>query len=198
MRCVTAGVVLLLAAVSGCSSGDAAPAEVGPLASATASAGTGVAPTSTPSAGGSAEVPVVRDVPTVAQVESPQGASAFVTYYFTTIVNGAYASGDPAAVAALSDPACGSCANIVADVLRLTKTGRRVAGDRFKLHFAEAASPDEDNSVVVDFRFSSDTYAEVDSAGRTVRTEPAQVRQDAQVKLDRRGGSWVVVAIRTV
>jgi len=113
-------------------------------------------------------------------------------------VNEAYATGNTAGIDALSDPACGSCANIVADVDRLAAADHKVGGERFKLHFIEAAPPEPDGSVIVDFRFSSDKYVEVDASGNVLRTEPPQLDQDAQVKLLRRGSAWTVVAIRTV
>ena len=195
MRTVAAGVVLLLAAVSGCSAEEAAPAEVGPLASATAR--DQVAPASSIASERPA-VPKAEKVPTAAQEDSPQGASAFVQHYFGAVVNEAYATGDPSAVAALSDASCGSCANIVADVERLEGAGLRVGGSRFRVRFAEASPPESDGSVIVDFRFSSDEYVEVDASGVKVRTEPAQVNQDAQAKLLWRGSGWIVTAIRTV
>ena len=71
-------------------------------------------------------------------------------------------------------------------------------GKRFDISFAEATQPDPDGSVIVDFRFSSDPYVEVDETGKAIRTEPAQVDQDAQAKLAWRGTGWVVTAIRTL
>lgn len=199
MRTAAAGAALLVAVVSGCSSSDAAPAEVEPLASGTVSA------TSTPQADTSAHRAPTTDqvgssagVPHAALADTPQGARAFTQYYFAAVVNDAYATGDPSQVAALSDSACGSCANIVADVERLVDAGHRVSGDRFKLKFAEAAPPEPDGSVIVDFRFSSDEYVEVNAVGDVIRSEPPQIDQDAQVKLSRRGSAWTVVAIRTV
>ncbi len=140
----------------------------------------------------------MQAVPTAARGDSPRGAKEFASYYFTSVVNDAYASGDPAQVIALSDSSCGSCANIVADIERLNNAGLRVEGHRFKLRFAEAAPPDTDGSVIVDFRFSSDAYVEVNTAGETRLTEPPQVDQDAQVKLLWRHSSWIVLGIRAV
>ena len=201
MRSAALGVALLLAVVSGCSARDAALAEVGPLASGGGSPS--ASPSSAPSAGldpspWSSSSPVAPSIPIAAEPATPQGARAFTEHYFTSAVNLAYATGDAAGVSALSDSACGSCANIVADVRRLADADHRVTGQRFKLEFAEAAPPDIDGDVIVDFRFSSDPYVEIDGSGATIRSEPPQVRQDAQVMLRRGETSWTVVAIRTV
>jgi hypothetical protein len=196
VRTVAVGVALLVAVASGCSASDEVPAEVRPLASGSLESSPQVVPST--QASPSSSPSSAQAVPQAAQEQSPQGARAFTEYYFAAVVNDAYVTGNTARIDALSDPACGSCANIVADVKRLTDAGSKVSGKRFNLQFIEAAPPDPDGSVVVDFRFSSDKYVEVDAAGSTLRTEPPQVDQDAQAKLIRRGSSWIVVAIRTV
>lgn len=141
--------------------------------------------------------PAVLSIPPEAMAETPQGAAAFVRYYFGDVVNQAYATLDAAQVAALSGTECASCANVVADVERLRDASVTVAGSRFKIAFAEAAPSDEDGSIVVDLRFSSDPYVEVSADGTTVREEPAQVDVDAQVKVVRQAEAWVVAAIAT-
>lgn len=136
--------------------------------------------------------------PPEAMAETAQGASAFTKYYFGVLINAAYASKDTAQVAALSAPECGSCANVVEDIERLERAGLSVDGQRFKLAFAEAPPADSDGTIVVDFRYTSDPYVETDGAGKVVRRLPAQVEQDAQVKLGRSANAWVVLAIRTL
>ena len=169
----------LLGALAGCSEEAAAPP---PLPT---------APTSSPT-------PVALPVPPEATPETPQGAAAFARYYFGEVVNAAYDRLDPTPVQSLSAADCNSCANIVKDIERLRDADLRVAGDRFKVAFAEAAPAEADGSIIVDFRFSSDPYVEKDASGKQVREEPAQKDQDAQVKLMRRGGGWIVAGIRTV
>lgn len=194
MRTVAAGVVLLLVAISGCSSDEAAPAEVAPLASES-----GAGSVASPSPAATSGVEAIPSPPAEAAAGTPQGASAFAEYFFNVVVNDAYHARDPSKVTAFSDAACGSCQNIVADIQALREAGLRVSGKRFKVQFAAAAAPDTDGGgVVVDFRFSSDEYVATNSSGESVRSEPAQIDQDAQVKLLRRSSSWVVVAIRTV
>ena len=156
------------------------------------------APPPLPSAETTSPTPFALPVPPEATPETPQGAAAFARYYFGDVVNAAYDRLDPEPVAALSASECNSCANILKDVVRLREAGLRVAGDRFKILFAEASPPDPDGSIIVDFRFSSDPYVEKDASGKQVREEPAQKDQDAQAKLIRRGDGWVVTAIRTV
>lgn len=137
-------------------------------------------------------------MPSEAAAATPEGAAAFARYFFDVVVDEAYAALDAARVEALSTDACDSCKNIVDDVQRLRSAGLSVAGERFKIAFAEAPPPDVDGSVVVDFRFTSDPYVERGADGGVIRQEPAQVDQDAQVKLVRRGSAWAVEAIRTV
>ena len=172
--------LVLAAAVAGCGGDEEAPRTLPTL------------PSASPSAA------AVPSPPAEALAETPQGASAFARYYFADLVNAAYKTQDTSAVEALSHADCGSCANVVKDVQRLKAAGTKVAGQRFKISFAEAAPAAPDGTIVVDFRFSSDPYKEVGGDGEVVREEPAQVDQDAQVKLRRQAGSWVVVAIRTV
>lgn len=130
--------------------------------------------------------------------ETPAEASAFVRHFFSKVVNSGYAAVDASQVRSLSAPECGSCANIVSDIERLKAASTRVPGQRFKVAFAEAAQPEPDGSVIVDFRFSSDPYVEISSSGAVVQQQPAQINQDAQAKVRRSGSSWVVTAVRTV
>lgn len=189
----------------GCSAEEARPSTVPPLAVGSPSASAGPkAPSATQP---SQEIPDetaastdanVTSIPDEATHPTPEAASAFARYYFETLVNGAYRTLDPALVAAASTEECGSCGNIVKDVRRLKASSLSVAGPRFTLDYAEAAPPEADGSVIVDFRFSSDPYVERNETDSVVREEPAQVGQDAQVKLVRRSNSWAVMAIRTV
>lgn len=143
--------------------------------------------------------PTALSVPPEALAETPHGAAAFTRYYFAQVVNEAYTALEPSMVRELSAAECGSCANIVSDIERLREAGLRVEGLRFKIAFAEAPPADPDGSIIVDFRFSSDPYVEQDENGATLRQEPAQTNQDAQVKLvPRPSGGWIVEAIRTV
>ena len=142
--------------------------------------------------------PVALPVPSEAAAETPQGAAAFAEYFFEVVVNEAYASRDSSRVVELSAASCNSCQNIIDDVERLAASELTIDGRRFKIAFAEAPPANPDGSIFVDFRFSSDPYVERNEAGDLVRQEPAQIDQDAQVKLVRRGSTWVVDAIRTV
>lgn len=177
-RAVAAGLAASLL-LAGCSGDEEQPRTLPP------------APSASPS-------PVVLPVPPEATPETAQGAAAFARYFFDVVVNSAYGTVDPRQIEVLSTTACNSCDNIVADIERLRDAGLRVYGKRFKLVFAEASPAESDGSIVVDFRFSSDPYLERDASGATVREEPAQIDQDAQVKLVRRNRAWAVEAIRTV
>lgn len=140
------------------------------------------------------EVPI----PPEATAETQSGASAFARYYFSVVVNQAYKDFDTRAVTALSGPQCNSCKNIVSDIDRLRSEGRKVAGERFVIEFAETAPTASDGSAIVDFRYAADRYLEVDQSGVVVRDVPPRVKQDAQVKLVRSGDGWLVSGIRLV
>ena len=145
----------------------------------------------------SPSVAPVPSVPTEASAETSQGASAFVRHYFE-VVNGAYANSDASAVANLSDSGCNACRNIVEDVTRLRQIDHRVAGDRFKLDFAETRPEDAEKRVIVDFRFSSDAYVEVDASGGVVQNQAAQTAVDGQARLARTDGRWLLFGIRLI
>lgn len=165
-------------AVAGCSA-EAEPRSLPPVPSAS--------PSPTPLA-----------VPPEAMAETAEGAVAFARHYFGSVVNAAYANLDAAEVRRLSQPECNSCANIVADVERLRNSGLFVAGQRFKVVYAEAAPAAGDGTVIVDFRYSSDPYVEQDAQGSAVRQEAAQRDVDAQALLAPAEDGWRVLAIRTL
>ncbi|TAL21867.1 MAG: hypothetical protein EPN99_06845 [Frankiales bacterium] len=171
-------VLCVLAALVGCSD-DPEPLTLPPITSASPS-------------------PLVVPLPSEAAAETPEGAAAFARYFFGEVVDGAYVDLNAEPVVALSTEQCDSCKNIVDDIERLRDAGLIVAGERFKIAFAEAPPVNADGSVIVDFRFTSDPYVERNAEGEVVRQEDAQVDQDAQVKLVRREGGWAVDAIRTV
>ena len=200
MRTVAAGVVLLLAAVSGCSAEEAAPAEMGPLASASAEA-----TARTPAESAPAVAPTESDSvpPVLGGGASATGqtaeleASAFVKRFFD-VVNEAYARRDAADVRRMSAPECGSCAAVAQDVDRLAARNHVVAGRRYIVSFAAAAPARTDGKVVVDFRFDSDPYVERDSTGELVQDFPAERARDGQVLVDPALGRLRVTAIRLV
>lgn len=148
------------------------------------------APSAAPSTG-------ALPLPSEAAAETPQGAAAFTRFYFSE-VNRSYALLDPAPVRALSAPDCNSCKNIIEDIERLKAAGLTVAGDRFRLEFAEAPPVGADASAIVDFRFDADPYVEKDAAGKVVRDLPSQEDQDGQAKLVRQGTGWVLSGLRIV
>ena len=201
MRCLAAGVVLVMA-VAGCSGSEAAPAEVGPLGSGAASASpTTVASalaTASPRTSATSPVQGGGSVDVAPTVGNEQAASAFTRRFFD-VVNEAYAQNDAADIRRLSAPSCGSCVAVAKDVERLAVEQHLVAGSRYILSSAEAAPTRADGQVVVDFRFDSDPYVEVDLSGVEVKRFPAETERDGQILVSRSAtGDLLVAAIRLV
>jgi len=188
--------VLLLSAISGCSSGDVAPAEVEPLSSGSVRAPESLAP----SAGAITPQPrqgLDSPTPTTQPSTSEEAASAFTRRFFE-VVNEAYLKRDAADVRRLSTSACGSCAAVANDVDRLAEVGHVVAGRRYVVSSAEAAPARADGQVVVDFRFDADPYVERNAIGTVVQRFPGQAAQDGQVLVTTASGAWQIAAIRLV
>jgi hypothetical protein len=190
VRTVAVGVALLVAVASGCSGTEAAPAEVGPLASRTPaieqSAGT--------SASRRASKPSSRPVPTAALIASPQGASAFARYYIA-VLNDAFAAKDASLVRQLSDPACQGCRNLIGAIEGPSNNGERVEGGDFSIDYAEAREV-APGDALVDIRYSVEPIRILDAKGRLLETRPRTTAIDAQLRLLMVGDAWSVRGFR--
>lgn len=135
-RSVPTGVVLVLV-VAGCSGpGSAKPKVLPPVPSATAVAS--VSPTAS-------AMPVV--VPSAAVPATPQGAAAFVRFFYGEL-NGAFQDGHDERIRVLSDPACGTC-NVLADAVRSGRwADQKVIGISFQAQSVEAATEQHGATLV--------------------------------------------------
>lgn len=136
-------------------------------------------------------------IPPEAIEETPQGATAFARHFFNE-VNRAYLMRDPSLVTVISHPDCNSCQNIVEDIARLREADTEVAGERFKLDYAETAPFVPSEPVLVDFRYSSDMYREVASDGSVELEAPAKAAQEAQARLLRGASGWLMYGLRVL
>ena len=169
-------------AVGGCSgSGSGNPTVLPPVPSATVVAS--ASPTAT-------AVPVV--VPSAAVPATPQGAAAFVRFFYGEL-NGAFQDGHDERIRALSDPACGTC-NILAGAVQTGRlAGRRILGVSFRPTAVEAApaSGGADFVTVLGIvparRISEKGIIRPLSGGRPFAHT---------VSLIRRGDAWLVRGIR--
>ena len=115
-------------------------------------------------------------------------------------MNRAYRDRDQAggSIRKYSDRSCNSCANILNDIDRLALGDLSVDGDRFRLQNSEASPISADGRILVDFRYSSDPYIEVDRAGGRRAVDPGSNDQDAQAVLRRQGAEWRLFGLRLV
>ena len=195
MRTAAAVTALVLwMAVSGCSSDEAEPSTLPAVP--TASAGTtGAEPSPLPSSGALTPRPSTSARPSAAATDAPAAAVAFARHFFD-VINDAYLERSPDRVRTLSTPECGSCTAVVNDIGRLAAEDHQVAGRRYIVESAEAAPPLADGRVVVDFRFTTDPYVEVDRQKRVVKDFAAEPARDGQMMLEPQSGMWRVLAIR--
>ncbi len=139
---------------------------------------------------------VVLPLPSEAAQATPQGAAAFTRFYFG-VLNRAFAAGDAAQVRELSDPGCDACNNLIRAIEEEPDPGERVEGGDYQIVFAESP-PTNAGDVVVEVRYALTEVRVVNPQGDVVRTEPAEPGIDAQVRLLRRGDSWIVRGFRNV
>ena len=174
-------VALTLASGACGGSGSAKPTVLPPLPSAT------VVASATPTA---TAVPVV--VPSAAVPATPQGAAAFVRFFYGEL-NGAFQDGHDERIRALSDPACGTC-NILAGAVQTGRlAGRRILGVSFRPTAIEAAPASRGSQFVTVLgvvpvrRVSEKGIIRPLSGGRPFAHT---------VSLIRRGNTWLVRGIR--
>lgn len=167
-------VVASLALAAACSAGSDTPQALPSLTA-------GPSPTATP-------VPV----PTEAQAHTPQGAAAFVRFYYDRL-NAAWSKPDPAELAGLSDKSCGTCANYVHAAESFALQRRRVSGPSVKILSAEAP-PEEQGLVAVDVFFDEPARDIVTMDGSLVQSFPASRQLHWTVYVMRQPVGWVVRA----
>jgi hypothetical protein len=167
--------VCVSAALAGCS----AEAEPEPLPSAAAPSPTSVA----------------LPVPAEATPETAQGAAAFARYYLE-LVNRALDRADASAVERVSDPGCGGCRNLIRAIEEAPTPGERVEGGYFEVIFSEAP-PVENGDVIVEVRYRVSALRVYGGDGAVLRTKAATEPVDAQMRLVRRSGAWIVQGFRS-
>lgn len=140
--------------------------------------------------------PSVVPMPSEAAAETPEGAAAFARYYLE-LMNAAFAAGDATEVRRVSDPGCGGCNNLIGAIEEPQKEGERVEGGDYVIGFAEAP-PVEAGDVIVQLRYSLEEVRVYAPDGQLLRRKNAVPDVDAEMRLLRRGASWVVAGFRNV
>ncbi len=198
MKTVVAGVVLLMAAVAGCSAGDAAPAEVGPLASSSSSASP-ADQTTDASAGLTASAPPVGAAPGETATKHPatvDGASAFAREYVRLIGQG-FAEADSRAVRQRSAPGCEGCDALIRAMDDAERAGLRQRGGDYEVS-SVATPPFESGDVVLLLTYSRGASEIVDVAGATVDRGAAVPATTVQMRLVYGSGGWLTQGYRIV
>lgn len=147
------------------------------------------APTTSPT-------PAALPLPSEAAAETPEGAAAFARYYLD-LMNRAFESADATAVRQVSDPGCGGCNNLIVAIEEPPEEGERVEGGEYSVDFAEAP-PVEGGDVIVELRYSLTEVRVYGPDGQLLRRKDPVEDVDAQMRLLRRGRSWVVAGFRNV
>jgi hypothetical protein len=149
-----------------------------------------------PSAAAPSPTPVALPVPPEATPETAQGAAAFARYYLE-LVNRGFASVDAAAVRSVSDPGCGTCSDLIRAIEERPPAGERFEGGDYDVIFAESP-PVQNGDVIVDIRYRIGELRVYGPDGKLLRSTPTQAPTDAQMRLNRRGNSWMVRGFRSV
>ena len=146
-------------------------------------------PTATPSASAS-PVPV----PPQATPHTPQGAAAFVRFFFDQL-NVAFSTSDAALVRRYSTANCGTCTLYAKSLEYGRSHGLRIEGDSFAITDVQAV-PVASGSVVVEALGDIPAKKEVDATGRTVDSVAGHSHFHCTVILTAAADAWRVSDIR--
>ena len=172
----------LVITVAGCSgSGSDQPKVLPPVPSATVA----VTPTPTTTA-----VPVV--VPSAAVPATPQGAAAFVRFFYGEL-NGAFQDGHDERIRRLSDRLCATCNNYANAVLAGAKINSRIVGITFGSLEVAAALPKNGITLVT---VLGSVPKRQEKKNGVLSTLAAEGPFNDTVALQRHGNRWLVRAIR--
>lgn len=159
-------VIAALSLLAACSAEQSRPAH---SMTAAASSSPSTAP---PSAATASELATQPPRPAIVDERSAAGAEAFVQYWFDT-AEFAVHSGDAAGLAAISDPECGSCTDLVGSVRKVASDGRRVTGGHFKV--TNLVAPDiPPNGIVTVAMDLEQSSAEVTGGQATESIPPVE------------------------
>ena len=140
------------------------------------------------SASTEADPPVM---PAEAASQTAAGAMAFVRHYFA-VVDYAYATGDTAPLAAVSDPKCSPCSGVKDMIDTAVMAGGSWETEPTTVTRVSVPQGEPMGAVNVLLTYSSQAARELSSTGGEVRTFPALVDQTVQLVLVPEGASWLM------
>lgn len=120
-------------------------------------------------------------IPDAATKNTDAGAEAFAKFFFESVINGAYSTGNISAMVKYSDPKCIICRATVGDIATAWARGK-VEGGQTSVSGVKATKA-SDSLTNVDLKYSKTRYVEVDGAGNNVFSTPAQSGLDIIVQL---------------
>ena len=155
-----------------------------------------LAPSSPSPAVTSADTLAIREIdapvlPPGADAQTADGAMAFVRHYFA-VVDYAYATGDTAPLAAVSDPACRPCAGVKGMIDTTTSEGGSYASTTTQL--IELTVPDGEprGAVEVHVQYHADGAVRLDSGGAEVSRLETADGDRLRFVLVPAGLSWLI------
>ena len=167
-----------LSSVAACSGGNAEPKVLPTLAPTTSAT-----PTSAP-----------VEVPAAARARTPEGADAFVHFFFDEM-NEAFKTSDGDRIRRLTNGECETCENYAKALDAARREGHYLRGDSFRL-LGVAAPPLEALGVIVDVTADTPARTQVDSQGVALMSVAAEGRIRLQVAVKWVSGVWRTSGIR--
>jgi hypothetical protein len=120
-------------------------------------------------------------IPDAATKNSDAGAEAFAKWYFESVINPAYSTGNISTMVKYSDPKCIVCGATVGDIATAWARGK-VQGGQVSVSGLDATKA-SDTLTNVELKYSKTRYVEVDGSGNNVFSTPAQTGLDIVVQL---------------
>jgi hypothetical protein len=120
-------------------------------------------------------------IPDAATKNSDAGAEAFAKFYFESVINTAYSTGNFSSLVKYSDPKCIICRATVGDIATAWARGK-VEGGQTSVSGVKATKA-SDTLTNVDLKYSKTRYVEVDGNGVNVFSTPAQTGLDIVMQL---------------
>jgi hypothetical protein len=142
-------------------------------------------------AASSSPTPAVAPMPKDATAHTDDGAMAFVKYYFETLVNSAYQTGNVQPLALASDPNCAICRATIGDAAYFTVTGTRAQGGTVTVSSLKVISSGGDLTSIT-LSYSSAKLSEINVDGSTAYTAAAisDSPLEAQVQWNSSAKGW--------
>ena len=131
------------------------------------------------------------DLPAEAREQTAAGAIAFVRHYFA-VVDYAYATGDTAPLANISDPDCRPCAGIQEMITIAFASGGSYRRSRGVVADLSLANGDPPGPVEIHLTYRSDGAVQLDSLGGELRHLQPAVDEPYRVILDPSEGGWLI------